>query len=424
MAAQVSTRASRDFSDRHSHGLLCIKERSIAGDDDEIRIAYSIRRGEVDRVVTAQPVSLGEITSAASESVVDIDEIELLAPGIEFSHGLAKLAGAEPSKTMCLGKRSPALGVDKTDAHDAVGSVPQRCSTSGADLSDEQRDDRGRIEVRDQRRWLATRSETLPLVLMGLLDRRFGFWAGATTARTSRRSDHLAPCCGRPGPPCQGWGMKATEKLSRRQVSQSEGLADWRVLLHTLQASFRTGSMAKGIEFATRIGVAAEEANHHPDLTITYSRVHLLLTTHDANDLTARDVALARTISAVAVELDITAEPTGVSQLEIAIDALDIAAVKPFWQAVLGYKPDRGDDCVDPCGRGPGFWFQQMDAPRPQRNRIHIDVTVPHDVAEQRIAAALAAGGTLVSDKAAPAFWVLADPEGNEACICTWQGRD
>ena len=112
------------------------------------------------------------------------------------------------------------------------------------------------------------------------------------------------------------------------------------------------------------------------------------------------------------------------TQLEIAIDALDIPRVKPFWEAVLGYKPHSDDDCVDPYGRGPAFWFQQMDEPRPQRNRIHIDVTVPHDVAEQRIAAAIAAGGTLVSDKAAPAFWVLADPEGNEACICTWQGRD
>jgi hypothetical protein len=42
----------------------------------------------------------------------------------------------------------------------------------------------------------------------------------------------------------------------------------------------------------------------------------------------------------------------------------------------------------------------------------------------QTISAALAAGGTLLSDSAAPAFWVLADPEGNEACVCTWQGRD
>ena len=141
-------------------------------------------------------------------------------------------------------------------------------------------------------------------------------------------------------------------------------------------------------------------------------------------DSPTRDVDLARKISAIAKELDIPAEPSVVASLEIAIDALDIPLVKPFWEAVLGYKPHSDNDCVDPYGRGPAFWFQQMDAPRPQRNRIHIDVTVPHDVAEQRIAAALAAGGTLVSDKAAPAFWVLADPEGNEACICTWQGRD
>ena len=218
--------------------------------------------------------------------------------------------------------------------------------------------------------------------------------------------------------------MEETEKRTGRQVSESRGLDDWRVLLRTLQASFRTGSMAKGIEFAARIGVAADEANHHPDLTITYPRVHVLLTTHDTNGLTSRDVDLARTISAIAVGLGIAAEPIVVTQLEIAIDALDIAAVKPFWEALLGYKPRLGDDSVDPYGRAPAFWFQQMDAPRPQRNRIHIDVTVPHDVAEQRIAAALAAGGTLVSDKAAPAFWVLADPEGNEACICTWQARD
>ena len=79
---------------------------------------------------------------------------------------------------------------------------------------------------------------------------------------------------------------------------------------------------------------------------------------------------------------------------------------------------------VDPSGRGPAIWFQQMDAPRPQRNRIHIDVDVPHEAASARIDAAIAAGGRLLSDDAAPAFWVLADPEGNEACICTWQGRD
>jgi hypothetical protein len=66
---------------------------------------------------------------------------------------------------------------------------------------------------------------------------------------------------------------------------------------------------------------------------------------------------------------------------------------------VLGYADEPGrsgpwDGLVDPLGQGPAVWFQRMDAPRPQRNRIHVDVSVPHDEAEPRIQAALAAGGT------------------------------
>ncbi len=214
------------------------------------------------------------------------------------------------------------------------------------------------------------------------------------------------------------------EELTPREVAERDDLEGWSVLLRTLQASFRTGSMAKGMELAARIAVAADEADHHPDLTVTYPRVHVLLTTHSANALTSQDVEMARAISAIAAELGVSAEPSAVTQLEVAIDALDIAKVKPFWEAVLGYEPSKADDeSVDPHGRGPTFWYQQMDAPRPQRNRIHMDVNVPHDLAQERIDAALAAGGTLVSDDAAPSFWILADPEGNEACICTWQGR-
>ena len=215
-----------------------------------------------------------------------------------------------------------------------------------------------------------------------------------------------------------------TERLTRRQVSGMDRLDDWRVLLFTLQASFRTGSFADGLAFAARIGQAADAANHHPDLTVTYPRVHVLLTTHDIGGLTTRDVELARTISAIAAELGVKADPAAPMTLEVAIDALDLPAVNPFWAALLGYRSVSDDDLADPLGRMPGFWFQQMDEPRPQRNRIHLDIVVPHDVAEQRVADTLAAGGVLVSDERAPRFWVLADAEGNEACVCNWQGRD
>lgn len=118
-----------------------------------------------------------------------------------------------------------------------------------------------------------------------------------------------------------------------------------------------------------------------------------------------------------------------VQELEVAIDAVDIVAVRPFWKAVLGYTNEFGkngpeDRIVDPFRQGPAIWFQRMTEPRRQRNRIHLDVSVPHDEARARIAAALVAGGRLVAADRAPAFWVLADCEGNEVCVTTWQGRD
>ena len=98
--------------------------------------------------------------------------------------------------------------------------------------------------------------------------------------------------------------------------------------------------------------------------------------------------------------------------------------MRPFWSAVLGYEELGDEDLIDPRGRGPSIWFQDMDVPRPQRNRVHIDVFVPHDAAEARVAAALAAGGRLVDDSQAPDHWLLADAEGNEVDVATTYERD
>jgi 4a-hydroxytetrahydrobiopterin dehydratase len=113
-----------------------------------------------------------------------------------------------------------------------------------------------------------------------------------------------------------------------------------------------------------------------------------------------------------------------VLDVQVSIDALDISKVRPFWRAVLGYREVGDEDLLDPHSRGPSFWFQKMDETRPQRNRVHVDVFVPHDRAEARVAAAIAASGHLVTDQHAPAWWVLADAEGNEVCVATWMGRD
>ena len=105
------------------------------------------------------------------------------------------------------------------------------------------------------------------------------------------------------------------------------------------------------------------------------------------------------------------------------MDAADPEAVRPFWRVGLGYveqvTEEGGTELHHPDGAGAVVWFQRMDPPRPGRGRLHLDVYVPADVAERRVSDAIAAGGHLVSSEHAPSWWVLADAEGNELCICT-----
>jgi 4a-hydroxytetrahydrobiopterin dehydratase len=220
-----------------------------------------------------------------------------------------------------------------------------------------------------------------------------------------------------------------TDRITPRQFHEADGVGDWRVLGEGACTFFRTGSFGAGAPLVDAISELAGLDAHHPDVDLRYGgvTVRLITITNDYYGLSERDVELARQISAAARELGITADPSGVQTVQVTIDALVSPEVMPFWRAVLGYEY-RGDspdeDLIDPNGRGAPFWFQQMDAPRPQRNRIHIDIWVPHDQAEARIAAAVAAGGHLVSDKRAPEWWTLADAEGNEADVCTTMGRD
>jgi 4a-hydroxytetrahydrobiopterin dehydratase len=217
-----------------------------------------------------------------------------------------------------------------------------------------------------------------------------------------------------------------TELITPRQFHEAAGVEDWRVLLFFdgACANFRTGSFATGVALVVAIGTLADAANHHPDVDLRYGSVTVRLKTHSAGGLTEKDVQLAQEISAAARDLDVPADPTAVQEVQVSIDALVAPEVQPFWRAVLGYREKGPEDLVDPHGHGPPFWFQQMEASRTQRNRIHIDISVPHDLAEARVAEAIGAGGQLVNDQNSPAWWVLADAEGNEACVATWVGRE
>ncbi len=216
--------------------------------------------------------------------------------------------------------------------------------------------------------------------------------------------------------------------LTATEVADLDGLDDWTYVLGSLQAVFGCSSMAEAAALVTAIVDQAGPSGHQPQLDLREpGDVRARLQTEAVGQVTMLDVEAARSISALAQAVG--AQPASpaptVQELEIAFDTMDSQRIRPFWQAVLDYHYlERFDALVDPRGQGPSVWFQQMDEPRAERNRIHFDITVAPAEAEPRVAAAVAAGGTLVSDRRARAFWVLADPEGNEICICTWQDRD
>ncbi|WP_170297240.1 4a-hydroxytetrahydrobiopterin dehydratase [Georgenia thermotolerans] len=260
-----------------------------------------------------------------------------------------------------------------------------------------------------------------------------------------------------------------TTVLTAAEVQGREGLGDWRVVAGRLHATFRTGTLARGIELVRRVGEIADELDHHPDLDVRYFRVHVRSVTHDAGGLTERDVRLARRISAVAAELGLTAEPGRTQQVGLTAGVGDVAAAQAFWSAVLGYRlptvPGAGDDAgdptavvlADPAGRGPTVRLRPAAAPTVSgatgaasgetgpaggetgaaargagpaprddvaaAQAVIVDVHVPHDLAPARLRAALDAGGRLVDDAEAPARWVLADPDGTRVRLCTWQPR-
>ena len=196
-----------------------------------------------------------------------------------------------------------------------------------------------------------------------------------------RRGDAAGPRLGCPTVPTA---------ISPADVAGRDDLPDWRYLLGALHATYRAGSFGAAAELVLRIAEAADAADHHPDVDLRYpDRVHVVLTTHAVHGVTDLDVALAAEVSELASTAGAVSEPLAGQASEVAIDAMDIDAVLPFWRAVLGYVDDvppgyegQVEAIGDPVRIGPPFWFQQMDEPRTERNRFHIDVTVPHDVAD------------------------------------------
>jgi 4a-hydroxytetrahydrobiopterin dehydratase len=220
-----------------------------------------------------------------------------------------------------------------------------------------------------------------------------------------------------------------TDRITPRDFEAAEGVEDWRVIGEGACIYFLTGSFAVSTRLVQAIGERIGLDDHPPavDMRKGGVTIRLISVADDYMGMTQGDIQVARQISAVARDLGLSADPSAVQSLLVVPGAPDIAEVMPFWRAVLGYEPradSPDEDLVDPLDRGPAFWFESMEEPRPGGGgAIHVAIWVPYEQAAARIAAALAAGGRMVRDEFAPSWWTLADAAGNEADIATTRGR-
>jgi 4a-hydroxytetrahydrobiopterin dehydratase len=202
-----------------------------------------------------------------------------------------------------------------------------------------------------------------------------------------------------------------------RAFLAAEGVADWVVLHGGATAAFRVPSLA---EAALLAGAVAQVPGLDAALmTLAEGQLTVRLT-RGVFQLEERHIELARAVSAVAHHHGATADRSLAHEVQFAVaahpDAIDVG----FWRAVLGYAELADDNAVDPLGHGSTVWMQSLDPAKSLRHAMHVDVSVAREQAEQRLAAALAAGGRIVDDSDAPMAWILADRSGNRVCIAAW----
>jgi 4a-hydroxytetrahydrobiopterin dehydratase len=207
----------------------------------------------------------------------------------------------------------------------------------------------------------------------------------------------------------QGW----------QEFLAAEGVDDWVVLHGGATAVFRVPSLGEAAQLAGAVAHVPGLEASGALLTIADERLTVRLS-RGVFRLEEWHIDLARAVSATALAHGAVADRTGVHEVQLAIaakpDALDVG----FWRAVLGYAPLADDNAIDPLGHGSTVWMQELDAEKPLRHAMHVDVSVAHEHAEALVAAALDAGGRIVDDVDAPGGWILADRAGNRVCIAAW----
>ncbi len=212
-------------------------------------------------------------------------------------------------------------------------------------------------------------------------------------------------------------------------------LADWVKLAQGLHARYLVDDFGAGARFLAAVGEAGAAVDHYPTVAMSAGHVDLKLVTADAiyreedgtehvvEWPTQQDLDLARRITEVAAEHRLTPDPKSVSVIELGLDTADSGTIAPVWAALLAGEAQaqgRGtpsDEIRDATGRVPNLWFGGASE-EDSRQRFHVEVYLGPEEAKERIAAALAAGGTVADDSEAPGMTVVADQDGNLGVIC------
>jgi 4a-hydroxytetrahydrobiopterin dehydratase len=181
-----------------------------------------------------------------------------------------------------------------------------------------------------------------------------------------------------------GVTVPSMDMLTGKQIAETN-LTDWRKLGQGLHARYLVDDFGTGVRFVAAVGEAGDALGHHPRVTMGDDYVDLRLVSDDAvyrDDegaehvvewVTQQDVDLARQVTEIAAEQAVDADPASITTIELALDTAHAATIAPVWAALLTGSTD----------------------------------------------AAVAAGGIIVDDSEAPSYTVIADQDGNKACVCT-----
>lgn len=212
-------------------------------------------------------------------------------------------------------------------------------------------------------------------------------------------------------------GRRGEQPISARQFHDSPGTAGWHVLYGGAQALFPTESFAEAAEFAVRVAAASADLGCEPDVDVRPESVTVRTASGPGRRLDATDAELVRHVSTIAGQMGLPPDPSQLRPIQIAVAQAPGVDTRPFWLAALGYE-SQGSLVVDPLRRTPRMWFDGIATAG--RGRTHIDVAVPNHLADEIVAAALAAGGRLADDSHVPDWWTLASSDNHGIDIAAW----